>query len=485
MKTPCPLLSRAAIATLSLGVAACAPLGGASRPTPGVAASAPAAWQAPLPAESSAATSAPVPGRHGWWTRFDDPLLPPLIEAAVAASPTLASAASRIEQARAAQVAAAAGLMPQVDAAASLARGRSDPAAPVASLGTAGVRAAWEIDLFGAAGAARDAASARLAASEAAAAAARVALAAEVGTLYTALRACEAQVANAQADADSRTATARVTEDGARAGLIAPATAALSRASAAQARAQLTAQRSACDSQVKALVALTARPEAALRETLATRRGLVPTAPSVVPASVPASALAQRADLHEAARQVEAAAADERSAQARQLPRIALAGSVGAASLRTGGVSLDGTTWSIGPLQVTLPVFDAGTRAAQVTAARAAYDEAVAAYAARLRQAVREVEDALLALASTAAREADARVAVEGFEASFRATDARFKGGLASAFELEDARRSAVAAASALVELRRERTTAWINLYRALGGDPDGAPAPAAAAPGR
>ena len=39
----------------------------------------------------------------------------------------------------------------------------------------------------------------------------------------------------------------------------------------------------------------------------------------------------------------------------------------------------------------------------------------------------------------------DARTAAEGYRASFTATEARFRGGLASLFELEDARRLFVA----------------------------------------
>ena len=71
---------------------------------------------------------------------------------------------------------------------------------------------------------------------------------------------------------------------------------------------------------------------------------------------------------------------------------------------------------------------------------------------------------------STAARSVDAQAAAEGFAFSLRATDARFKGGLASLFELEDARRSAVLAQTTLIDLQRERVAAWIALYRALGG---------------
>ena len=62
------------------------------------------------------------------------------------------------------------------------------------------------------------------------------------------------------------------------------------------------------------------------------------------------------------------------------------------------------------------------------------------------------------------------RTAAEGFGASLRATQARYTGGLATLFELEDARRSAVQAEVALIDLARERLLAWINLYRALGG---------------
>ncbi len=126
--------------------------------------------------------------------------------------------------------------------------------------------------------------------------------------------------------------------------------------------------------------------------------------------------------------------------------------------------------WAIGPVTVSLPLFDGGTRRANVVAARARYDEAGAVYRGKLRNAVREVEEALVALQSTADRSTDAQVATDGFAASYRATEARFKGGLASLYELEDARRSALQAEIALTDLKRERATAWITLYRALGG---------------
>ncbi|MGL6112113.1 MAG: TolC family protein, partial [Rubrivivax sp.] len=132
--------------------------------------------------------------------------------------------------------------------------------------------------------------------------------------------------------------------------------------------------------------------------------------------------------------------------------------------------SINGNLWTIGPVQVSLPLFDGGTRVANVVAARARYDEALSAYRGLVRTAVREVEAALVTLESSARRVEDTKIAVEGFEASLKAADARFGGGLGSLFELEDARRSALIAQSSLIELQREYVAAWINLYRALGG---------------
>jgi len=130
----------------------------------------------------------------------------------------------------------------------------------------------------------------------------------------------------------------------------------------------------------------------------------------------------------------------------------------------------DLSTWSIGPVSLSVPLFDGGRRTANIEAATAQYEEAAAVYRAKVRQAVREVEDALLALASTDARKADAAAARDGYATAFEATRARFVAGAASLPELEDARRSLLGAQNTLLQLALERTTAWINLYRALGG---------------
>jgi multidrug efflux system outer membrane protein len=462
--------------TLTCAVAA-AWLGGcASGPAAGPAleqqAATPPAWFAPLP--HGGGTS----NLSAWWQQFNDPVLSEFISAAQAVSASVAQAASRIEQSRAAQVATSGALLPQLDAQASGSRGRQDLNMPLATTGSAGVVARWELDVFGAGRAARSAADQRLAGAQASWHDARVLVAAEVANRYIELRSCLAQVRTAEADALSRAETARLTELAAKAGFQAPANSALARASSAQGANLLTAQKARCDLDIKALVALTALDEGVLRQRLERQRlelgdaawFAVPQPAQLQVTQVPGQVLAQRPDVAASEREWRARQADVAQRQAQRLPQISLSGNVSAARSSVAGVSSDGTVWSLGPLTVTMPLFDGGTRRANVSAAQAGLVEAGVSYRAAVRTAVREVEEALINLQSTADREGQAQTAATGFADSFKATEARYRAGLASLFELEDARRTAVQAQSALIDLQRERSLAWVSLYRALGG---------------
>lgn len=457
--SPNPLL--ALLSSVWLGACAATP---ASAPA-AVVSTAPAQWHAPLP------HSAAQGDLLTWWQQFNDPLLGRLIEAAQAASPTLSSAAARIASARAAAVAAGAAARPNAQAFAQADRGRDQPGGASYTTAVGGVQASWELDLFGGLAASRDAARARLGSAQSGWREARVALAAEVGSSYVSLRACEAQLAIAGDDAASREKTARLVQASAQFGVQSPAQAALAGASAAQGTVNVVQQRVQCEVAVKALVALTAIDEEALRAALAAASGRLPAAPAVAVPAVPAALLAQRPDLDAAALDLAAASADVAEADAQRLPRVTLAGRIGSARTDFGAVAVSGSVWTVGPIAVSLPLFDGGTRRANAQAARARYDEAATRYQGRLRDAIREVEQALTTLAGNDARHDAVQAAARGFRASFIATEARQRGGLASVFELEDARRSDLQAQLAVVDLQRERAAAWIALYRAVGGD--------------
>ena len=482
-----PLAAKSLLLISPLMLAACA----TSAPPAQVTEQAASQWYTPLPATvakpqaNAAMADLPHQGSlatlNQWWESLGDPLLLELINSAQAVSPTLSAAASRLQQARSASVAAGAALSPNVSAAANALRGVSQLTVPLATTSQAGLQASWELDVWGGNRAARNAAQARADGSAALWHEARVSVAAEVANTYLNLRACEQLLAVAKEDAASRGETSRLTGLTADAGFTAPANAALARASAAQGQSNLSLQRTQCDMLTKALVALTAIEEPKLRQKMAvagvfiaknaTKSEANSTSSPFTPVpSVPARLLAQRPDVFAAQQDVAAASGDVGSAQAARYPRLSLSGSVAAANLKTGGISTDGTTWSVGPLALTLPLFDGGQRAAAVDAANARYDEAVASYRAKVRNAVREVEEALLNLQSTAERNDAAAIATEGYSAAFKASEARYKSGLGSLSDLEDTRRTALAAKTALLNLQRERSAAWISLYRAVGG---------------
>jgi NodT family efflux transporter outer membrane factor (OMF) lipoprotein len=460
MTTSLRLAALLGISSICLGLAGCA----VPRPPESVNASAPPQWYAPLPHNGT------LTDLTSWWQQFNDPLLIELIGAAQTASPTVATAAANIAQARASRTAAQAALLPTADATSSLTRSKSQPPAPIATVLQNNLQAAWEIDVFGGNGTAARAAQARLDGAQAGWHEARVSVAAETANSYLNLRTCERQLVVTTNDARSRAETARLSQLSADAGFTAPATAALARASAAEAAARATQQRALCEIEVKALVALTGLPEPRLRQRLEARWSEPAQFALVSLPALPAQVIAQRPDVYRAEREVAAASADVGSARADQFPRVSLSGSIATGRVHAMGAGSTLETWSIGPLAVTVPLFDGGRRAANVDAAQARYEEAVLLYASRVRQAVREVEEALVTLDSARARSEDARTAAEGYRVSFNATQARYRSGLASLIELEDQRRALLAAETNLVSLQRERIAAWIALYRAVGG---------------
>lgn len=425
----------------------------------------PQRWTAPLPhgGDPAALTT--------WWSQFDDPELPRLIDAAQRAHGSVAQAAARIREARALARAAGSAAWPSVSANASGTRSRSVVAEPptASTVASAGLDASWEIDLFGVTRNNVRAADARAEGALASWHDARVSLAAEVASTYVGLRACELLVGVYQQDSASQERTAELTRLKVKAGFEAPASGALSDASAAESSNRRVAQQADCDAQLKGLVALTAVPEAELQPRMSSQSGRLPQPRAFALQQLPAALLAQRPDLAVLEREVAAAAAGVGAAQADRYPRLSLTGSIAAATARVGGSTLSGSNWSVGPA-LSLPLFDAGRRVANVDAARARYDEAAAAYTQRARDAVREVEEALVRLDSATRRETDAVRAARGFGAFFDASRSRWEIGAGSLLDLEDARRIALTANATLINVQRERVAAWIALYKAVGG---------------
>ncbi|MDZ7857506.1 efflux transporter outer membrane subunit [Sphaerotilus sp.] len=408
--------------------------------------------------------------RAAWWAQLETDELPGLVEAALRASPVVASARGRIERARAERVAADAAWMPLVMGSANASRGKTDLKLPLSQVSNSGVQASWELDLFGAGRAGSAAQHSRLASAEQALDAMRLSVAAETGQSYVSLRACEAQRALAELELKSHDITVRVSESAADAGFFSSEQPALARAAAAQALALLRARDMQCQRLLQSLVTLTALEEAELRQRLARRTGQLPSPAGTVPEQLPADLLMRRPDLREAAYAVMAAGYDETAARAQQWPTLSLQGAVGNSRFSTPQVTFSGQVWSFGPLQITLPIFDAGVRKARVLAAEASQIEARTVYLAKVRQAAEEVENTLAALHNTRPRELFARQSSLGYGMALAAAEQRLQGGLSSVLEVEQIRRAATQARANVIELQQTRANAWISLYRVMGG---------------
>jgi NodT family efflux transporter outer membrane factor (OMF) lipoprotein len=126
-----------------------------------------------------------------------------------------------------------------------------------------------------------------------------------------------------------------------------------------------------------------------------------------IPVGVPSTLLQRRPDIAAAERTMAAQNAAIGVAVAAYYPDISLSAAYGFAQSPLGGLfSAANTVWSIGATG-TETIFDFGTRRAQVDAAKAAYESAVATYRATVLSAFQGVEDNLAGL-RILARQAEA-----------------------------------------------------------------------------
>ncbi|WAU72292.1 AdeC/AdeK/OprM family multidrug efflux complex outer membrane factor [Acinetobacter sp. TR11] len=180
--------------------------------------------------------------------------------------------------------------------------------------------------------------------------------------------------------------------------------------------------------------------------------------------------LNNRPDLKGAEYQLQAAGANVGAAKARMFPTISLTGSAGYASadlkdlFKSGGFS-----WSIG-LSIDLPIFDWGTRKANIKISEIDQNIALSNYEKAIQSAFREVNDALAAHAHIDERLAAQRRLVSATETTYKLSTARFRAGIDSYLTVLDAQRSAYAAQQGLLMLEQSKLNNQIELYKALGG---------------
>jgi NodT family efflux transporter outer membrane factor (OMF) lipoprotein len=441
------------------------------------------AYQRPvldLPHEwSNAPAEAPTPGtveREGWWRLLGDPAVDRFVTAGLRDNPTLAEAAARVDQARAVAAVDNARRKPSLGATANLSGAQDRASSGTATVAQAsaniGANLAWELDLWGRLRETATAARHRLTARTADAEAARLSVVAEIADTTLALRACNLVRGIRDRDIGSREVELKIIEARLAFGYVAPAAVATARSNLASARTERIAQEESCRRLVDALVALSGMDVATISRLLP--RNLPPHGDIPMPApppfapALPATILLRHAGVVAAEREVAARWSEIAVARAERLPRIDLTALLTGQWLRALGSSDSWANGSIGA-GLTAPLFDGGAGAANVRLAEASYREAMAQLVFAVRTAVRDVEDALAAQQSAAARIETSREALEAARFTLSASEARWRAGSIAQLELEEARRQSNRAQESAVVAAADRARAWVALVRRTG----------------
>ncbi|PZU46060.1 MAG: transporter [Sphingomonas sp.] len=327
---------------------------------------------------------------------------------------------------------------------------------------------AFEIDLFGRVRNLSEAALQTYFATEEAQRAARISLIAEIANAWLSYGAAQDQLRIAEKTLVTYQETRDLTQAQFRIGVASELEASQAEAQYQAARTDIATLRTQLAQTRNALELLAGAPvtDALLPQGLPDDGATLKSLPTGLSSSV----LLRRPDVLGAERQLRAQNANIGAARAALFPTISLTATYGTASTALSGLFGSGTfAYNVSP-GISLPIFDMGRRQANVRAAQADQQAALAAYEGAIQSAFREVSDAL-AQRGTIGEQVDGQARrAEAARKAATLSEARYRVGVSSFLQVLDAQRTAYAADQLLVQTRLAEQTNGIELYRSLGG---------------
>jgi NodT family efflux transporter outer membrane factor (OMF) lipoprotein len=354
-------------------------------------------------AEPGAATGP----KGDWWRGFHDPLLDELEPLVAVSNQTVRQDYANYQQALAEVRVARSALFPTLGVTGSLTRERTSSAsltsanssrlASFQSVNNAGAlegNVSWAPDLWGLVRRQIEQSAATAQASEATLANATLAEQIALATAVIDLRISDANIDLLQRTVDAYTGYLRVVADQDQAGTVPPSDLIAARTQLENAQASLIALGVARAQNAHAIAVLGGKNPEDLE---IAHSAALPVLPAI-PAGVPSTLLERRPDIAVAERQMAAANASIGVAVAAYYPAISLSALDGFTQSPLNGLLRIGNyVWSLGG-SATETIFDGGERNAQVAAAKAAYDAAVANYRGTVLTAFENVENDLAGL---------------------------------------------------------------------------------------
>ena len=459
----------------------------------------PIAWQEAKPIAASTKTDLD----QEWWKNFDDATLNDLITKARANNLDVKIAITNIKQARAQYAGVIANQLPDITANGSATRTKNskntqspDGAKPFNAFNL-GFDASWEADIFGGRRAI-EAADASLEATEESAHDVEISLLGDVASNYIAVRSYQTQIKVAEANLAAQNDTLILTKSRAGAGLLNDIDVAQAESLVQNTQSNIPTLRAQMRQSLHSLEILLGEQPNTLEELVtpslrseaeAIQKGKdglprsltltrndeiispVPISTHEIILGAPADIIRNRPDIREAERNLASATAVQGVAISEMFPKISITSMFGLGASQTSNLlNIGSKTWSIGGGAV-LPILDFGRIRADINIADAKQEQAFLTYQKTVLNALKEVENALVAYTQEKDRLDILTKAVASSELAAQMIDKRYsKGGLISFLNVLDAKRSLYAAQTAQTQSRASLATDLVVLYKALGG---------------
>ncbi|MGF6190525.1 efflux transporter outer membrane subunit [Serratia sp. 2723] len=416
-----------------------------------------------------------------WWEIYDDEALKALIETALVGNPSLQIYAARLEAARAVMRQASAARFPTLDIYTTTDYARTSPTTKegIARGGTAlrdptyqaGTSVAWEADLWGRIDNSVKSASEEVSIALADREAIKLSISTEVAIAYWQLRAAEADFAMMQSAHQFRLEAEKLMTSRYRGGFVSELDVTrvrVERINAETAMEEANRRRIITEQAIAELLGHPIVGFSVPRSQM--HSDVLPTSPEIEP-GVPANMLVRRPDLAASTHNILRHASNISVAEADFYPSIRLVGNFGVASSSLSRLlQRNSRQLSLGPLEITLPIFDGGLRHAQLAQANAQYDEAIATHKLLLLKAMREVDDALVNIQSWQKQTSSNEEALLAAKRAEHIALSRYKRGLTSYLEVIDAQQAAVTAERGLIQSKAQLLYSNVLLVKSLGG---------------
>lgn len=426
----------------------------------------PLATNIALPEEFAADYRPLSGGDELWWRGFENPALDSLVDRALAQNLTIEAAAGRLDAAMALLDAERSDRRPIIDGFgeagvdSGLGGDRNDLRASGGLFGTFNPdingRLSREIEL-------------QLALSRGAAyqvADARRLVAAAVALSYIELKRSDERLALLSESTALQERTLRIVTLRFEAGLSANLDVRRAAADLAQTRAQRGLIELSRTDAVNSLAVLLGQPTSG-EPSVPVADGGIPRYVAGPPRGIPADLVRRRPDLLVAEADLAAASAAIGIERADLYPSLVIPGQIGIDAL--GAVDIVSSVLATLTATLDIPLFDGGRRRAEVRSAEAEAGAVLADYRQLLLQVLAEVETSLVAIQSYEDRLAGLASAIEESEMAFEQTNALYREGLTSLFDVLDVQRQLISSREDYVDAEAQLASSVVQMYSAVG----------------